>query len=97
MYNLQSGKCSHIILICILYLITAKLNAQSLDVVDFVDHYHTRYLPNLSIDCAVFCYHTQQLKVLLIRYHGHENWSLPGDFIQRQVERIKNANIDSSY
>lgn len=54
------------------------------DVVDFVDHYHTRFLPHLSIDCAVFCYHTQQLKVLLIRYHGHEDWSLPGGFIQRE-------------
>lgn len=53
------------------------------DVVDFVDHYHTRYLPHLSIDCAVFSYHAQRLKVLLIRYHGHENWSLPGGFIQR--------------
>ena len=54
------------------------------DVVDFIDHYHIRYLPHLSIDCAVFCYHAQQLKVLLIRYYGHENWSLPGGFIQRE-------------
>ena len=53
------------------------------DVVDFVDNGHRRYLPHLSIDCAVFGYHDQQLKVLLIRYHGHENWSLPGGFIRR--------------
>lgn len=45
------------------------------DVVDFVDDGHRRYLLHLSIDCAVFGYHDQQLKVLLIRYHGHENWS----------------------
>ena len=53
------------------------------DVVDFVDNFHEHYLPHLSIDCAVFAYHEQLLKVLLVRYSGHENWSLPGGFIRR--------------
>lgn len=53
------------------------------EVVDFVQNGHKQYLPHLSIDCAVFSYHTQQLKILLVRYHGQENWSLPGGFIRR--------------
>ena len=53
------------------------------DVLDFADNGHKSYLPHLSIDCAIFGYHDLQLKVLLIRYHGHEKWSLPGGFIRR--------------
>jgi len=54
------------------------------DVVDFVHNGHKRYLPHLSIDCVIFGYHDQQLKILLIRYHDQENWSLPGGFVERQ-------------
>ena len=54
------------------------------DVVDFVNNGHQRYLPYLSIDCVVFGYHDQQLKILLLRYHGQENWNLPGGYIERQ-------------
>lgn len=53
------------------------------EVVDFVQNGHKQYLPHLSIDCAVFSYYTQQLKILLVRYHGQEKWSLPGGFIRR--------------
>jgi 8-oxo-dGTP diphosphatase len=53
------------------------------DVIDFVHNGHKRYLPHLSIDCVIFGYHDQQLKILLIRYHGQENWSLPGGFVER--------------
>jgi ADP-ribose pyrophosphatase YjhB (NUDIX family) len=54
------------------------------EVVDFVYNGHQRYLPHLSIDCVVFGYHDQQLKILLIRYHGQEHWSLPGGYVERQ-------------
>jgi 8-oxo-dGTP diphosphatase len=53
------------------------------DVADFVHNGHKRYLPHLSIDCVIFGYHDQQLKILLIRYHDQENWSLPGGFVER--------------
>jgi 8-oxo-dGTP diphosphatase len=53
------------------------------DVVDFVANGHKRYLPHISIDCVIFGYHDQQLKLLLIRYHNHENWSLPGGYVER--------------
>ena len=53
------------------------------EVVDFVHNGHKRYLPHISIDCVIFGYHDQQLKILLIRYHDQENWSLPGGFVER--------------
>lgn len=53
------------------------------EVLDFVHNGHSRYLPHLSIDCVVFGYHDHQLKILLIRHHGHNKWSLPGGYIAR--------------
>ncbi|GAC1606250.1 MAG: NUDIX domain-containing protein [Hymenobacter sp.] len=64
----------------------------SREVVDFVDNGHQRYLPHLSIDCAVFGYHAQQLKILLVRYHGQVNWSLPGGFILQNEALADAAN-----
>ena len=40
-----------------------------------------QYLPHLSIDCCVFGFHENQLKILLIQWEGFELWSLPGGFI----------------
>ena len=53
------------------------------EVHDFVNNGHEQYLPHLSIDCVIFGYHEHQLKILLIRHHGHEKWMLPGGFIYR--------------
>lgn len=39
------------------------------------------FLPHLSIDCCVFGFHENQLKILLIQWEGIELWSLPGGFI----------------
>ncbi|SFQ64772.1 NUDIX hydrolase [Hymenobacter arizonensis] len=54
------------------------------EVVDFIYNGHQRFLPHLSIDCVIFGYHDQQLKILLIRYHDQEHWSLPGGYVERQ-------------
>ncbi|WP_210521778.1 NUDIX hydrolase [Hymenobacter terricola] len=62
------------------------------DVVDFVHNGHKRYLPHLSIDCVIFGYHDQQLKILLIRYHDQKNWSLPGGYVER-----REALTDAAY
>lgn len=56
----------------------------SQDVIDFVQRGHERFLPHLSVDCVIFGYHDKQLKILLIRYHGLDTWSLPGGFVERQ-------------
>jgi len=39
------------------------------------------YQPGLSIDCVIFGFHDNQLKVLLIKTRYSENWALPGGFI----------------
>ncbi|WP_375437438.1 NUDIX domain-containing protein [uncultured Hymenobacter sp.] len=62
------------------------------DVLDFVHNGHERYLPHLSIDCVIFGYHEHQLKILLIRYHAHTKWSLPGGFIARNETLTQAAN-----
>ena len=60
------------------------------EVADFVRNGHKRYLPHLSIDCVIFGYHDQQLKILLIRYHAQTHWSLPGGYVER-YEGLTNA------
>ncbi|BFM43486.1 NUDIX domain-containing protein [Flavobacterium sp. CFS9] len=39
------------------------------------------YQPGLSIDCVIFGFHDNQLKVLLIKTPFDDKWSLPGGFI----------------
>jgi ADP-ribose pyrophosphatase YjhB (NUDIX family) len=47
-------------------------------------------IPQLSIDCVVFGFHEQQLKVLLLRFKNSDFWSLPGGFIE-QDEDLEDA------
>ncbi|MDQ3534050.1 MAG: NUDIX domain-containing protein [Bacteroidota bacterium] len=54
------------------------------EVTDFVNNGHRYYLPHVSIDCVIFGYHNQQLKVLLLKWKGYNGWGLPGGFIKRQ-------------
>ncbi|QJX48087.1 NUDIX hydrolase [Hymenobacter taeanensis] len=62
------------------------------EVLDFVHNGHQHYLPHLSIDCVIFGYHAHQLKILLIRHHGHEKWSLPGGYIARNETLTQSAH-----
>ena len=39
------------------------------------------YLPSLSLDCVIFGFHENQLKVLLLKLKNAKQWSLPGGFI----------------
>ncbi|MFH6943726.1 NrtR DNA-binding winged helix domain-containing protein [Flavobacterium sp. FlaQc-50] len=39
------------------------------------------YQPGLSIDCVIFGFHDNQLKVLLIKTSYDNKWSLPGGFV----------------
>lgn len=51
-----------------------KNNLQELiDTTDFVEH--------ISVDCVIFGYHDEKLKVLLLKYHDLDLWSLPGGFV----------------
>jgi len=42
----------------------------------------SKYLPSVSVDCVVFGFHENQLKVLLMKLKGMETWALPGGFIE---------------
>jgi 8-oxo-dGTP diphosphatase len=50
---------------------------------EFIEKGNETYIPHISIDCAVFGFHENQLKLLLIQWKETERWSLPGGFIRR--------------
>ena len=50
---------------------------------DFIKHGDREYLVNITLDCAIFGYHKQQLKVLLGRWRGLNGFGLPGGFIKK--------------
>ncbi len=51
-----------------------KQNLQELiDTKNFVEH--------ISVDCVIFGYNKEKLRVLLLKYHDLDLWSLPGGFV----------------
>ncbi len=50
------------------------------------DHYlrgHEKYLRNISVDCIIFGFHDNELKVLLLHARYAMLWALPGGFINK--------------
>ena len=43
-----------------------------------------RYLPHLSVDCAVFGFHGAELRLLLLKWKGMPVWALPGGYVGRR-------------
>lgn len=39
------------------------------------------WLPGISVDCVIFGFHENQLKVLLLKFHNTHVWSLAGGFV----------------
>ncbi|GAB4021676.1 NUDIX hydrolase [Spirosoma koreense] len=56
----------------------------------FVTDFKTNYMPSVSIDCVIFGFHDGQLKVLLLRWKGTDDWCLPGGRI-RHEENMEDA------
>jgi len=52
----------------------------------------SQFLNHLSLDCVVFGFHDNQLKVLLLRMKFTKEWSLPGGFV-RNDESFEAAAI----
>jgi ADP-ribose pyrophosphatase YjhB (NUDIX family) len=48
------------------------------DISDFIKYGHKQFIPHLSIDCTIFGYHENELKVLLIKWKDVDGWCLPG-------------------
>jgi 8-oxo-dGTP diphosphatase len=45
-----------------------------------------KYLPNLSLDCVIFGFHHNQLKVLLLKFKNLDFWALPGGHILKDED-----------
>jgi 8-oxo-dGTP diphosphatase len=58
----------------------------------FFEKGHLYFIPQLSIDCVIFGFHQNQLKVLLLQWKSTLKWSLPGGFIY-QDENIGDAAV----
>lgn len=53
-------------------------------------NYGDKIISQLSIDCVIFGFHENQLKVLLLKWKNLNHWSLPGGFI------FQNESIDEA-
>jgi ADP-ribose pyrophosphatase YjhB (NUDIX family) len=62
------------------------------EIKDFILNGHLHFVPHVSIDCAIFGYHEQQLKILLIKNKFINGWCLPGGYIKRTETLVKAAN-----
>lgn len=58
----------------------------------FLKYGHQQFIPHLSLDCTIFGYHHQQLKVLLVKWRGINGWALPGGFIRHEETLSQAAN-----
>ncbi|WP_295797431.1 NUDIX domain-containing protein [Mucilaginibacter sp.] len=67
------------------------MNTQA-EIDDFVLNGHLYYIPHVSLDCAIFGYHDQQLKLLLIKHKAIDGWCLPGGYIKRTEKLVEAAN-----
>jgi 8-oxo-dGTP diphosphatase len=57
------------------------------------DHFEKgqeKYLRHISIDCVIFGFHENKLKILLLKPKYGNHWALPGGFIQKK-EHIDEA------
>jgi len=50
---------------------------------DFIENGEKTYLRHLSVDCVIFGFHENELKVLLIRWKDGP-WCLPGGFVKKE-------------
>src|SRR5581483_2272484 len=57
---------------------------------ELILHGYRYYLPHLSIDCVIFGYHENQLKILLVKWKNTNEQSLPGGYI-RYEETLQQA------
>lgn len=60
------------------------------NVKDFIVEGLEVFLPSLSLDCVIFGFHENQLKVLLLKMKNAKQWCLPGGFI------FKDEDVDDA-
>lgn len=55
---------------------------------NFFDEYH----PGLSIDCVIFGFQDDELKILLLKINNLKKWAVPGGFLKKNEEIVDAAN-----
>lgn len=58
----------------------------------YLDNYQGKTIPQLSVDCCLFCFDEGELQVLLLKFIGQDIWALPGGFIL-QTEDLDEAAL----
>src|SRR3978361_1929145 len=53
-----------------------------IDLKDLFAHGHELYLRNISVDCTIFGFHENELKILLLKPQVSDKWAWPGGFIE---------------
>ncbi|WP_242923217.1 NUDIX hydrolase [Pontibacter liquoris] len=53
---------------------------------DILQNGHKLLHPGLSVDCVIFGFHGNQLKVLLLRMKHAAQWALPGGFVRKEED-----------
>lgn len=59
--------------------------------------YSQTYLPGISIDCVIFGFHSNELKVLLLKMKESDGWMLPGGFVSLDQDLNKEASTVLEY
>jgi 8-oxo-dGTP diphosphatase len=54
------------------------------DIKNFLEKGALLFLPSLSLDCVIFGFHDNHLKVLLLKMKHAQSWALPGGFILKE-------------
>jgi len=49
-------------------------------------------MPNVAVDCAIFGFHDNTLKILLLKWKNLDGWSLPGGYMKRSEEADQAAS-----
>src|SRR5262245_4337983 len=49
------------------------------------------FLPHISVDCVIFGFHDNQLKVLLLKWRDGGTWCIPGGFVKRDESLDESA------
>lgn len=44
------------------------------------------YIPGLSVDCVIFGFHENELRILLLKLKNLNKWALPGGFIKKDKD-----------
>ncbi|WP_162051791.1 NUDIX hydrolase [Pontibacter pamirensis] len=62
------------------------------EVENILQHGEELFHPGLSVDCVIFGFHDNQLKVLLLKMKHADKWALPGGFVYKE-EEVEHAAV----